>query len=238
MAYSVKTDKFEGPLDLLLELIEKEELNITEFSLAHVADQYLEHIKANADIRIENLAEFLSVAAKLILIKSRALLPILQFTEEEEAEIKDLARQLEEYKKFKEASLRLGKMAESGKIIYSRQGFSGVQSFFYPPEDMNVYDFRKYFQLVLNEIPIIEKLEEEIVREVVTLEEKINDLQNFLRQKVETSFSEIASQATDKIDVIISFLAMLEMVKQRIVEVDQKELFQEIRLSIRKASTE
>ena len=238
MAYSVKTDKFEGPLDLLLELIEKEELNITEFSLAHVADQYLEHIKANADIRIENLAEFLSVAAKLILIKSRALLPILQFTEEEEAEIKDLARQLEEYKKFKEASLKLGKMAESGKIIYSRQGFAGVQSFFYPPEDMNVYDFRKYFQLVLNEIPIIEKLEEEIVREVVTLEEKINDLQNFLRQKVETSFSEIASQATDKIDVIISFLAMLEMVKQRIVEVDQKELFQEIRLSIRKASTE
>jgi len=238
MTYSVKTDKFEGPLELLLELIEKEKLNITELSLAHVADQYLEHIQNNQEIKLENLVDFLSVAAKLILIKSRALLPILKFTEEEEEEIKDLAKQLEEYKKFKEASLRLGKMAETGRISHSRSGYSGIKSFFYPPEDMNIYDFRKYFQTVLNEIPIIEKLEEEIVREVVTLEEKINDLQNFMRQKVEASFTEITSQATDKIDVILSFLAMLEMVKQRIVEVDQQELFQEIKVSIKNASTE
>jgi len=238
MAYNIKTDKFEGPMDLLLELIEKEELNITELSLAHVADQYLEHIKINADIGLENLAEFLSVAAKLILIKSRALLPLLEFTEEEEAEIKDLAKQLEEYKKFKEASVNLGKMAETGLISYSRSGFAGVQALFYPPEDINVYDFRKHFQFILGEIPIMEKLEEEIVREVVTLEEKINDLQNTLRQKVETSFSELTAGATDKIDVILSFLAMLEMVKQRIIDVDQQELFQEIRMSVKKASVE
>jgi len=238
MAYNIKTDKFEGPMDLLLELIEKEKLDITELSLAHVADQYLEHIKINADIQLENLAEFLSVAAKLILIKSRALLPILNFTEEEEEEIKDLAKQLEEYKKFKDASLNLGKMAEAGRISHSRPGYAGVQALFYPPEDFNVFDFKKYFQAVLDEIPIIEKLEEEIVREVVTLEEKINDLQNTLRQKVETSFSELTSGATDKIDVIISFLAMLEMVKQRIIEVDQQELFQEIRMSVKKASAE
>ena len=102
-----KLEKFEGPLDLLLELIEKEELQITELSLAHVADQYLEHIKNNSNIHLENLAEFLSVASKLILIKSRALLPILEFSQEEEAEIKDLAKQLEEYKKFKEAARRM-----------------------------------------------------------------------------------------------------------------------------------
>jgi segregation and condensation protein A len=238
MAYHVKTDKFEGPMELLLELIEKEELSITELSLAHVADQYLEHIKLNADIELENLAEFLSVAAKLILIKSRALLPLLEFTEEEEADIKDLAKQLEEYKKFKEASINLGKMAEAGRISYARQGFAGVQALFYPPEDVNAYDFRKYFQFILGEIPIIEKLEEEIVREVITLEEKINDLQNTLRHKVEMSFSELTSQATDKIDVILSFLAMLEMVKQRIIDVDQQELFQEIRMSVKKASAE
>jgi len=230
MTYQVKLEKFEGPMDLLLELIEKEKLNITELSLAHVADQYLEHIKGNENIKLENLAEFLSVAAKLILIKSRALLPMLEFTEEEEEEIKDLAKQLEEYKKFKEASMALGKMAEAGRISYSRSGYIGVQSFFYPPEDINAFDLKKYFQFVLNEIPVIEQLEEEVVREVITLEEKINDLQNTLRQKIETSFSELTAGASDKIDVILSFLAMLEMVKQRIIDVEQGEIFSEIKL--------
>jgi len=228
-----KLEKFEGPLDLLLELIEKEELQITELSLAHVADQYLEHIKNNSNIHLENLAEFLSVASKLILIKSRALLPILEFSQEEEAEIKDLAKQLEEYKKFKEAALALGKIAQQGRISYAREGFSGIKAFFYPPENVNVYDLKKYFQAVLAEIPIIEKLEEEIVREVMTLEEKINDLQNVLRQRVETSFADITANATEKIDVIISFLAMLEMVKQRIIDVDQEELFREIKLRVK-----
>jgi segregation and condensation protein A len=223
-------------MELLLELIEKEKLNITELSLAHVANQYLEYIRQEEGIKLEHLAEFLAVAAKLILIKSRALLPMLEFTEEEEAEIKDLAKQLEEYKKFKEASLVLGNMSEMGRISYERPNFVGVQTVFYPPEDINVYDFRKYFQLVLQEIPIIEKLDEETVREVITLEEKINDLHNTLRQRVEMSFAELTHDAVDKIDVILSFLAMLEMVKQRIIDVEQGELFQEIRLKNKTAN--
>jgi segregation and condensation protein A len=230
MIYNVKTDKFEGPMDLLLELIEKEKLDITELSLAHVADQYLEYIRNNEGIKLENLAEFLSVASKLILIKSRALLPLLEFSEEEEEEIKDLAKQLEEYKKFKEASLIIGKMSEVGRIGYERPSYAGIQNIFYPPENINIYDFRKYFQSVLQEIPVIEKLDEEIVREVITLEEKINDLQNTLRQRVEMSFGELTHNAIDKIDVILSFLAMLEMVKQRIIDVEQNELFQEIKM--------
>lgn len=233
MTYQFKLDKFEGPLELLLSLIEEEKLNITELSLARVADQYLEYIKDNKNIQLDNLAEFLSVASKLILVKSRALLPMLEFTQEEEEEIKDLTLQLAEYKKFKEASLVLGKMSEAGKICYSRDGFSGIKSIFYPPEDVNVFDLKKYFQAVLMEIPIIEKLEEEIVREVMTLEEKINDLQNVLRQRIETSFADLTANAKDKIDVILSFLAMLEMVKQRIIDVDQGELFKEIKMKVK-----
>ncbi|MFA6974063.1 MAG: segregation/condensation protein A [Parcubacteria group bacterium] len=233
MTYHFKSEKFEGPLDLLLELIEKEEMQITELSLANVADQYLEYIKNNQNIQLDNLAEFLSVASKLILIKSRALLPILEFSQEEEAEIKDLAKQLEEYKKFKEAAMALGKIAERGRISYAREGFSGIKTFFYPPENMNVFDFKKYFQAVLAEIPQIEKLEEEIVREVMTLEEKINDLQNVLRQRIETSFADLTAGAVDKVEVIVSFLAMLEMVKQRIIEVDQDELFRDIKLKVK-----
>lgn len=228
--YQVKTEKFEGPMDLLLELIEKEKLEITELSLSNVAGEYLDHIKDNQSINLENLADFLSVASRLILIKSRALLPMLRFSEEEEEEIHDLAHQLEEYKKFKEASLKLGKVAEAGKICYSREGFATVKSVFYPPENFNAYDFKKYFQIILSDIPIFEKLSEEILNEVVTLEEKINELENFLREKIESSFSDLVEKSADKIEVIVSFLAMLEMIKQKIIEVEQNEMFAEIKL--------
>ena len=162
--YQVRTDKFEGPMELLLELIQKEKLEITELSLSKVANEYLEYIKSNQNINLENLADFLSVASRLILIKSRALLPMLKFSEEEEEEIQDLAKQLEEYKKFKEVSINLGKIAGRGKICYSREGFGGVKSIFYPPEDFNIYDFKKHFLSILSEIPILEKLSEEIER--------------------------------------------------------------------------
>lgn len=236
MTYRFKSEKFEGPLDLLLALIEEEKLNIAEVSLARVADQYLEYIKNNENIQLENLAEFLAVATRLILIKSRALLPTLKLTEEEETEIMDLEKQLAEYKKFKEASAKLGQIAQRRRTAYAREGFSGIRATFFPPEGLNAFDLKKYFQLILDEIPLIEKLSEEIVGEVITLEEKITDLQNALRGRIETSFSEITAQAKDKIEVIISFLAMLEMVKQRIIDVEQGELFKEIKLRVKAAS--
>lgn len=219
-------------MELLLELIEKEKLAINELSLARVAGQYLEFIKNNADIQLDHLADFLSVASKLILIKSRSLLPALQFSDEEEQEIRDLAKQLEEYKKFKEAAQKIGRLEIAGRRSFSREGFWGIHSTFYPPENINAFDLKKYFQAVLAEIPIIEKLEKEFVSEIVTLEEKISDLKKMLTAKIETCFSEITTGAKDKIDVVIAFLAMLEMVKQRMVQVEQPGLFQDIKLKI------
>lgn len=231
--YQVKLEKFEGPMELLLELIEKEKMDITELSLSKVADEYLEFIRDNEKISLEHLAEFLSVASRLILIKSRALLPTLKFSDEEEAEIHHLEKQLEEYKKFKDASANLDKLFRSRRMSFSRQGFENVAPIFYPPENINIYDLKKYFSEVLSEIPLFEKLKEEIVAEVVTLEEKINDLEQKLRQKIDSSFSELVSGAKDKIDVIITFLAMLEMVKQKVVAVEQNKLFDEIKLNIK-----
>ncbi|MFH0969303.1 MAG: segregation/condensation protein A [Patescibacteria group bacterium] len=232
MMYHAKLDKFEGPMELLLELIEGQKMDIAEVSLAKVADQYLEYIEQKKDISLENLADFLTVASRLILIKSRTLLPTLEFSEEEEKEIKDLEKQLSEYKKFKEISTALGKLANSKRVSFAREEFSGMKSFFYPPENINVYDLKKYFARILDEIPIFEKLEEEMVREVITIEEKINHLQNFIREKIETSFSELVSASEDKIEVIISFLAMLEMVKQKIINVEQDKLFDNIKMKI------
>jgi segregation and condensation protein A len=233
MSYNVKLEKFEGPMELLLDLIEKEKMSITELSLASVADEYLEYIKNNDSIHLEHLAEFLSVASKLILIKSRAILPTLKFTDEEETEIKDLTHQIEQYKKFKEAAQNIGKRARIGKYCFSKPGFVGIKSFFYPPEGVNAFDLKKNFLKILSEIPIIEKLQEEIVAEVVTLEEKIGDLEKTLRKRMESSFSDLVSEAKEKIDVIVSFLAVLEMVKQRIINVEQDKLFSDIKLSLK-----
>ncbi|TAK94817.1 hypothetical protein EPO05_05785 [Patescibacteria group bacterium] len=228
--YNIKLEQFEGPLDLLLQLIEDQKLDITRLSLATVADQYLEFIGNRQNITLENLANFLSVASRLILIKSKALLPLLEFSDEEEKEIKDLEYQIREYKKFKEIAKQVAKLYAGQEESFSRDGYVGFQTIFYPPEKLNGYDLKSAFTKVLSEIPIIEKLEQEMVREVITLEDKMNQLHATLKERAETSFAELIMQAQDKVEVIVSFLAMLELVKQRIIQVEQGGLFSEIKL--------
>lgn len=230
MAYHIKLEQFEGPLDLLLQLTEQEKLDITRVSLAKIADQYLEYIAQAKDINLAHLADFLTVASRLILIKSKALLPMLEFSEEEEEEIKDLEHQLAEYKKFKDASAKLALVFDAPDSSFSRESFLGMGVVFYPPESITTEDLKKAFAKVLGEIPVIEKLEEEMVKEILTLEDKIVHLQDMLRERVQTSFSELVANAKDKVEVVVSFLAMLELVKQKIIHVEQEELFSEIRL--------
>jgi segregation and condensation protein A len=230
MAYHIKLEQFEGPLDLLLQLTEQEKLDITRVSLAKIADQYLEYIAQAKDITLAHLADFLSVASRLILIKSKALLPMLEFSEEEEEEIKDLEYQLAEYKKFKDAAVKIAALFDSSSVGFSREGFLGLSVIFYPPEKIVKEDLQRAFAKVLGEIPVAEKLEEEMVKEILTLEDKILHLQETLRDKVQTSFSELVYHAKDKVEIVVSFLAMLELVKQRIIHVEQGSLFSEIQL--------
>lgn len=230
MVYRIKTQEFEGPLDLLLQLTEQQKLDITRLSLAEVTDQYLAYINSKESISLENLSDFLSIAAKLILIKSKALLPLLEFTEEEEEEIRDLEFQLAQYKKFKEVTSEIEKLADSEEYGYAREGMLGLQTFFYPPENITINDLQNAFKKTLGEIPVMERLEEEMVREVLTLEDKIIHLQDVLKRRVETSFAELISHAEDTVEIVVSFLAMLELVKQRIIHVEQGELFSDIRM--------
>lgn len=234
MVYRIKLEQFEGPLDLLLQLTQEQKLDITRLSLAEIADQYLEYISKRESITLENLAEFLSVAAKLILIKSKALLPLLQFTEEEEEEIKDLEQQLAEYKKFKDIALEVATLADARQISFARESFLGLKAVFYPPQNLAAADLAKAFKKVIGDIPVAEKLEEEMVREVLTLEEKIVHLQDVLRERVQVSFHELVSGAKDKVEIVVSFLAMLELVKQKIIHVEQGELFEEIKMKHKK----
>ena len=229
--FKVQLEKFEGPLDLLLKLIEEQKLDITRLNLAKVADDYLEYIRTNENISLENLAEFVNIASRIILIKSQNILPSLEITAEEEKEIVDLENQLREYQKFKKAGEKIGETLKKKRFSFSRDYLLGVAAAYCPPKNVNMFDLKKAFLKVVSEIVLPEKMPEESVREIITLEDKIEELKESLQKRVETSFRELSSSAENKIEIIVAFLAMLEMVKQRIIDVEQKELFEDIKIA-------
>ncbi|MBI2640114.1 MAG: segregation/condensation protein A [Candidatus Sungbacteria bacterium] len=231
--FAVKQEKFEGPLDLLLELIKKEKLSINEISLAKVTDEYLtavEKISKEGGVDQEQLAEFLVIAGELLLIKSRSLLPGYAAGEEEELSILDLERRLEALKKMREQAEKLGQIGRQKRFIFAREAYAGFESIFFPPPGLKVEHLRMIFLKVYAELPKIEKLAEERIKKIISLEEKIKELQELLSQKVERIFSELMRGGKEKAEVIVSFLALLELAKNKLVELHQDGMFGEIRI--------
>lgn len=229
MAYTIKHEKFEGPLALLLELIEKEKLSISEISLARVTDEYLSYIKKLERRDPEELAEFLVVAAQLMLIKSRSLLPSLPISEEEEASIEELEARLVQYQRLRELTKEL-KAREKKSGIFSRESFAGIEPVFYPPPRLTLDMLAKNFQNFLASIPKIEKLAEEKIKRIISLEDKIAHIKSFLSTTLEKAFSDIVRGAQEKVEIIVSFLAILELAKQKFLELDQDTRFGDIRI--------
>jgi segregation and condensation protein A len=178
---------------------------------------------------LENLAKFLSIAARLILIKSKALLPILDFTDEEEEGIGDLEEELRQYKLFKEAAEKLRQVMLVGQMADSRESSLETVSIFLPPKDLTKEALAIHFRSVLGTLTLATPLEEKRMTEIVTLEEKITLLQESIRDRVTRSFSHIVANAADHVHVIVSFLALLELIKQRVIRANQEERFGEIR---------
>lgn len=233
MSIHLKLAQFEGPLELLLSLIEERKLDITKVSLAEVADQYLARLESDrASISLENLASFLVIAARLILIKSKMLLPVLEFTDEEEDAIEDLELQLLRYKRYKEASGKIGALLVRGSRSFPREKFVGAKHVYVPPKGLIPETLRVHFSSVLGEIPDREPMIEEVIESVVSLEERITALQESLRERAECTFRELSVSAENQMDLIVSFLAVLELVKQRHVSAEQGDVFGEIRISI------
>ncbi len=232
MSHHVRIRQFEGPLELLLSLIEGSKLDITQVSLAEVADQYLERLSSEREtISLSNLSEFLVIAARLILIKSKMLLPVLEFTDEEEESMEDLEIRLIEYKRFKDAAEIMTKRLSDGKRSFSREKFLGAPETFSPPKGLTAELLKRHFVSVLGDIPAKERIIEEIIEEVVSLEERIVALQESLRNRAEYGFRELVEVAGSRMDIIVSFLAVLELVKQRYVVVRQGDAFGDIRVS-------
>jgi len=228
-----KIDKFEGPLGLLLQLIERQELDITEISLAKIADQYIEYIRGYKGIGPEELADFLVVAAKLLLIKSRALLPFLKGEAEEE--IQEFEHQLRMYKEFLEAAKKIeaiiGKKRFSFAREFNRQAFLANANIFSPPKNLTAADLLNVFSEIIKNIRPVELLEEKSLEQIVNIEDKILAIQQILLEKIKVSFNHILADAKNKTEIIVSFLALLELIKQRGVIVMQGDLFGEIEIN-------
>lgn len=236
MPYTVKQEKFEGPLDLLLELIQGEKLSINEISLARVTDEFIAYLKTlqeRGEADQEILAEFLVVAATLLLIKSRSLLPQFQPSPEEEASIGELERRLAEYQRQKELAQELGRLARGGPKSFAREAFAGRPEVFYPPPRLRPAMLADAFAALIAALPKAVKLAEEKIKKIISLEEKIRELERSLQQKVERAFSELVAGAKEKVEVIVSFLALLELIKQKLITAEQRERFGAI--TVRKA---
>jgi segregation and condensation protein A len=230
---NIQLEKFEGPLSLLIKLIDKEEMDITQVSMAKIADQYVNYIRTRGNINSEEMADFLVVAARLLLIKSKALLPYIFPEEEEEAD--DLERQLKMYKEFLEAAKNLEKMIGKKKFMFvrefDRRSVMAANGFFSPPKKLTKEEIKDVFGEILSRIKPPEKLEEKTLERKITIEEKIIFIQQMVLERLKVSFNKILSQACDKTEIIVSFLAVLEMMRQREIVLDQEELFSEIFIS-------
>ncbi len=231
--YEVKTKQFEGPLHLLVELINEQKMDVTKLSLVEVTDDFLAYVERKDKISLANLSEFLAVASQLILIKSKALLPLFELNNEEEEEIKDLEGRLLEYQRFQNAAEQLGELYRNNKIYFSKDEEKG-QLFGFVAPDIKVIDLKKTYERILQEIPTKQDLAEEVLEEIVSLEEKISELKDSIEKRMKMAFHETVGEAAEKVDVIVTFLAMLEMVKQKVVSVDQDKLYGEIIISRQK----
>jgi segregation and condensation protein A len=233
--YKVRLEIFEGPLDLLLYLIKRDEIDIYEISLARITQQYLEYLQAFKELKIEVAGEFVVMAANLIYLKSRSLLPADQQPPEEDVEEDDprwdLIRQLIEYKKFKEAAGELQARALEQEQIFARIGNSVA------PEaaplrlgEVGIFQLINAFQNVLKRLEAREDLRE-IFGEHFTVSDKIEWILRRMSAGLAIGFSELFAPLASRVEIVVTFLALLELIRLKQVRAQQPEEFGEIEIA-------
>ncbi len=231
MTYKVKLDVFEGPLDLLLYLIKKEEADIFDIPIAKVTEQYLQYLEYMKLLDLNIAGEFIVMAATLMHIKSRMLLPPEE-QPPEEAEEEDprteLMRRLIEYKKFKEAAGQLSDMERRRSLVFPRSVDEAqyVDQGEGPYFEASIFDLINAFSTILKSISREAFLE--VVKDEFTVEEKIHELFHLLAEKPVINFNDIFAKARSKVELVAIFLALLELIRLKEVLVRQKQLFGDI----------
>lgn len=234
LGYKVKTEHFEGPLDLLLNLIERRKLFINEISLARIADDYIAYVQQLGQFPIAESAQFILIASTLLLIKSKSLLPTLDLTDEETASVEDLEHRLKLYQRIRDLSIhvkdRFGK-----NIIFELNTPKTIGPVFSPDESMTIPALYEAIKGVLQNLPKKEAIPKAVIKKVISLEEMISSLTTRIQSSLRMSFKDFAKSHTGegkehKVTMIVSFLAMLELVKQGIVDVTQEKDFEDINI--------
>ena len=230
--YTIQLPVYEGPLDLLLELIERAELDITKVSLAKVTDQYLEHLRQLTQYELEDLSSFLVIAARLLQIKSEALLPRPPEREPGEEDPGDaLARQLVEYKKYKQIAVLLSEREESGLRTFLRQAPAPMPEPSLDLEGVNLQDLLDALKQMAQEVRTSGvELKDVVAQPVVHIRDRIQRIIDTIRSVGRTTFRIVVEDVHTRLEIVVSFLAILELVKQGQVEAEQDRLFGDIEI--------
>ncbi|TFG38363.1 MAG: chromosome segregation protein ScpA [Syntrophobacterales bacterium] len=235
MSYEIKLDIFEGPLDLLLYLIKKNEIDIYDIPVALITKQYLKHIEILQSLNLDLAGEYLVLAATLIHIKSRMLLPV---PDDEEAEDEgdpraELVRQLLEYQAFKEAALSLDKMSILGRDVFGRDysvkeemGEEGE----IPIREVGIFELVEAFRNAVSGIDQEELMEIDV--EKISLSETINQIMDELNKKKMVAFTDLLGGMDSKMRIIYTFLAILELMKMRVIRAYQAVSYGPIRICL------
>ena len=234
LPYQVRIENFEGPLDLLLHLIKKNEINIYDIPVALIANQYLEYIEAMKSLNLNVAGDFLVMAATLLQIKSKMLLPPDEAVEDEEEgpdPREELVRRLLEYKAYKEAARQLDGQEQQWREMFSRgQGAAEpINSEEMPLENVSLFDLVDALQGILDRNPGKRLIE--IIPDNLTVRERMNVILELLEGKDSVSFVDLFEPASHRLIVIVTFLAMLELIRLRVARVFQAETFGPILVS-------
>jgi segregation and condensation protein A len=234
--YKVKLEIFEGPLDLLLYLIKRDEIDIYDISIERITRQYLEYLQAFKELNIDVAGEFVVMAANLIYLKSRSLLPVDQQSPEEDADEDDprwdLIRQLIEYKKFKEAAAQLHVRELEQERIFARDGGSSTAIADAPLRlrEVGIFELIHAFQNVIKRVEAREDLRE-IFGERFSVSEKIDMILQRVGHGAAVRFSDLFGEIVSRVEIVVTFLALLELIRLKQVRAIQPKLFDEIEIA-------
>lgn len=245
--YTTKLSNFEGPLDLLLYLVNKAEISIRDIFVSEVTEQFIEYVRSADDLDMEKESEYLGMAATLLEIKSKELLPIMQFEwdqeddyfMDEESPQENIFRQLEEYKLFKEASENL-KEQETVNIFYKEPDES-ANDVRIEYTDFNLNNLVKAFSKLLERLDLekrIKNSQKEIPKEVFTVADKINFIKTTMLERQSCSFFELFKEDASRMEIITTFQALLELLKLQYLTYEQKETFGDITINLREDRSE
>lgn len=228
MAYQVAIEKFQGPLDVLLELIEQRELDITEISLADITETFIRHLDQVEEHFPEELADFLVVATRLLYIKSRALLPYLEPDDEESGT--QLADHLKMYKEFRDASNVLIEKIQQETFAMPRPvtTWQLQKVEFSPPTNAAADVLANTYRAVIDRVETVIRIPKAAISKAITLKEKIAALTDVLKTHAELSFRALIGSQTNKVDIVVTFLAILELIKQNAIVVTQPHTYSDI----------